>query len=84
MPSPRPLVLGILLCVAAIGIAAVGAGLAGPLDPSDPRPIRTVLMEGFALLIGILGGTMIAIWMGRKAAEDEVNEAEGPRPGSPP
>lgn len=77
--SRRPLAWGIVLCVAALLLVALGAGLQGPLNPACAKgePCSGQLIGGIlkysALPVALVGGTLIAIWMGRRA------DAEDPR-----
>ncbi|HUR68305.1 MAG TPA: arsenate reductase ArsC [Candidatus Thermoplasmatota archaeon] len=72
--SPRPLGWGLAFSALAVALAAAGVGLSGPLNPSEPRPALSRALEWSALPVAIVGGTLVAVWLGRRAAADEERE----------
>lgn len=87
MTSRRPLVLGAALLLLALVLVLSAATLRGPLNPacSGARAyslgcfsfLPTALMV-LALPVAIAGGVLVAVWMGRRAAEDEEDTGAPP------
>lgn len=82
MPERRPLFAGLgLLCVALV-MVLVATDLRGPLNPACAgRPyaegclqVVPILLMWSALPLALVGALVLAIWMGRRDAEDEAGE----------
>jgi hypothetical protein len=67
----RPLAWGVAFSLLAILLAAAGAGLGGPRAPSAAPPFLGRALLWLALPVAILGGTLVAVWLGRRAAADD-------------
>lgn len=80
MTSRRPLVIGAILLLLALLLVLAGAALRGPLNPACAGArtygagcfslLPTILMA-LALPTALAGGVLVAIWLGRRAEEDE-------------
>ncbi len=91
--TPRGLMMtGSLVAAAALFLAGLGAALPGPTIPScsgrpfaeecrDAARLGGLALKTLALLVGIYGGTLVAIGLGRKATLDDEKAAreDGPR-----
>jgi len=69
--SRRPLGWGVAFSLLAVLLAAAGAGLGGPRAPSAAPPLLGRALLWLALPVAILGGTLVAVWLGRRAAAAE-------------
>lgn len=78
--SRRPLVLGAALLLFALLLVLSAAALRGPLNPAcvgaraySPACFAwlPLALMAIALPAAIAGGILVAIWLGRRAAEDE-------------
>lgn len=81
--SGRPLSLGLALLLLALALVLTSASLRGPLDPSCAGVRRysaecfdlwTTLLLWIALPVALVGGILVAIWLGRRAAVDDPRE----------
>lgn len=101
--SPRGLILlGTLVAAVAVAIAALGAAVQGPRIPAcqgapfaegcaTPARLGGLALHLLALVVGLLGGLMVAVGLGRLAALQDEEEAvagpgyiQGRDPPSPP
>lgn len=85
MTSRRPLVLGVAALLLALLLALAGAALRGPLNPAcaGARAYEAgcfawlpLALMALALPVAIAGGLLVAIWLGRRAAEEDEEGAE--------
>lgn len=83
MRAARPLLLGLLLLGVALLLVLAGAGLRGSLNPAcagrpwsadclDARRAAGLALYVLALPTAIVGGVLVAIWQGRRAADEDA------------
>jgi hypothetical protein len=77
---------GILLAALAVALAALGGAIKGPANPEcaglsafssgcrDAATAWGTAVQLLALPVGIAAGTLVAIWLGRRAQASEAGE----------
>ena len=82
--SPRALLLwGIVLALVAVALAALGRALRGPANPEcaglaafgcGGAYLAGALVQLLALPVAIAAGTLVAVWLGRRAQAAEEQD----------